>query len=131
MKRANAPLFCQFFRVSTRGREIENKNLKSAQQPPNGLVIERRSLFAKVRPESVHKRAHGVIGRAGAIDPVHESHGIQISCPRQDILISLAIGTGRATGEGKESQQNEIHLPGLLTERMGEAGRAFRLLRLL
>jgi len=41
------------------------------------------------------------------------------------------IGTGRATGEGEESQQNEIHLPGLWTERMGEAGRAFRLLRLL
>jgi SprT-like family len=34
-----------------------------------------------------------------------------------------------ATGEGEESQQNEIHLPGLWTERMGEAGRTFRLLR--
>ncbi|MGA8437219.1 MAG: hypothetical protein WB762_25790 [Candidatus Sulfotelmatobacter sp.] len=33
--------------------------------------------------------------------------------------------------KGEESQQNEIHLPGLWTERMGEAGRAFRLLRLL
>jgi len=47
------------------------------------------------------------------------------------LAASLAIGTGRATGEGEESQQNEIHLPGLWTERMGEAGRAFRLLRLL
>jgi hypothetical protein len=44
---------------------------------------------------------------------------------------TLAIGSGWATGEGEESQQNEIHLPGLWTERMGEAGRAFRLLRLL
>lgn len=47
------------------------------------------------------------------------------------LAASLAIGTGRATGEGEESQQNEIHLPGLWTERMGEAGRAFSLLRLL
>ena len=47
------------------------------------------------------------------------------------LAASLAIGTGRATGAGEESQQNEIHLPGLWTERMGEAGRAFRLLRLL
>jgi len=42
---------------------------------------------------------------------------------------SLAIGTGWTTGEGKESQQNEIHLPGMWTERMGEAGRSFGLLR--
>ena len=89
MKCANGTLFRQFLRDRPRRREIENKNLKSAQQAPNGLVIVRRSLFTKVRSESVHKRTHGVIGRAGAINPAHEGRGItQLSRPRQDILIS-------------------------------------------
>ena len=43
----------------------------------------------------------------------------------------LAIGPGRKNGEGEESQQDEIHLPGLWTERLGKAGRAVNLRHLL
>ena len=35
------------------------------------------------------------------------------------------------TGQGEEGQQDEIHLPGLRTERMGEAGRPAHLRRVL
>jgi hypothetical protein len=42
-----------------------------------------------------------------------------------------AIGTGRERGAGKEGQQNEIHMPGVRTERMGQAGYAVNLRRVL
>lgn len=40
---------------------------------------------------------------------------------------SLAIGTGRERGEGEDGQQDEIHMPGVRTERMGQAGRSVNL----
>lgn len=44
---------------------------------------------------------------------------------------SLAIGPRRARGEGEEGQQDEIHMPGVRPERMGQAGHAANLRRLL
>lgn len=44
---------------------------------------------------------------------------------------SLAIGAGRERGEGEEGQQDEIHMPGARPERMGQAGHAVNLRRLL
>src|SRR5271165_4170529 len=49
----------------------------------------------------------------------------------QGLSASLAIGPGRKRGEGEESQQDEIHLPGLWTERLGKAGRSVNLRHLL
>ena len=41
----------------------------------------------------------------------------------------MAVGTSRATGEGKEGQQDEIHLPGLRAERMVKGKRWLLLTR--
>lgn len=48
---------------------------------------------------------------------IRAAEGLRIETP-------VVIGPRRKTGEGKEGQQDEIHLPGARTERMGQAGRA-------
>src|SRR5580704_14785532 len=76
-----------------------------------------------------HEMAH-VWQQSHGTPPRRCYHDQQWAAKMKEIGL-LHRDTGRATGEGEESQQNENHLPGLWTERMGEAGRAFRLLRLL
>jgi hypothetical protein len=55
---------------------------------------------------------------------IREAEGPRLSA-------SLAIGPGRTTGQGEEGQQDEVQLPGVRTERMGEAGRPAHLRQLL
>src|ERR1700746_3435058 len=82
MKRANSPLFGQFLRDRPRRGEIENKNLKSAQQAPNGVVIVRRPLFTKMRPKSVRKSGLASLAEPGRLMRLMKVAASPNSCAR-------------------------------------------------
>ena len=63
--------------------------------------------------------------------PESASPGLIAQSNRLRISNSVTFSTHQPAPRVRKNLNNEIHLPGLWTERMGEAGRAFRLLRLL
>jgi len=95
---------------------------------PTSTVTPRN--FSEAKAE--FDESHAMASTADCIVPVNGKvrQGIRaVKGPR--VEASMVIGTGRKTDEGEEGEQDEIHLPGLRTERMGQAGRAVNLRRVL
>ena len=97
VKRARSTFFCQLFRGGARRSKVENKDLQSAQNLPYGLVVVSRASIFKMRSEGINEATHPIIGRAGAIDAVHEGGRVpQLPGPRQNVLVCAVDVVGRS-----------------------------------
>lgn len=100
-------------------RSYHDRQWAAKMKEIGAAVHDRRTRRQGNRPERYALHHH----RRRLRESLREAQGPRLSA-------SLEIRTGRKTGEGEEGQQDEVHLPGVRTERIGKAGHAAHLRRM-
>src|SRR5579863_2944171 len=97
MKRARGTLLGEFLGGGACRSKVENQNVHPAKELPDRFVVMRGTSVLEMCAESLNEAAHPLVGRALAIDAIHERSRISdLPRPGQDVLIRAVDIVGRA-----------------------------------